>query len=524
MATFEFRFSSRFSTVREALPNRGTGRDDLLTRPLTSSEQNFADFWFDRPERNAALDALLLGLIPGFPPPDNSAFEGGQQYYGRGGNDYVADLLGSNGVTTREGNDRILLGSGNDRVYDTGGDNDIDILGGNNVLTLGEGNDVVVTGAGNDTMFIRGGDNIIVDQGGTNNITTRNGADQIQTGDGNDNINAFGGRNLVIAGEGRNIVRGGNDFDDVRVGRGNDFVEVRGGSNAPGQTGTYDIDSVLASRGIDASQYEIGVTTFVANNLVLDDGGDDRIRATSGASRKGDDLVFSDLDAAVKTDGSADAAAAGDDRIELGAGEDLVIDFGGDNVVRVGPDNDFVYTSLEFAGDDEIDGGAGNDTLVSGGGDDDIQGGDGNDQIDAGAGDDVIDGGTGDDGILPGAGSDIIRGNAGQDQILLTSDNVRDVLVYEGPDRTSSFPTTDIVQGFEVAFDQFDVRALGVVPDDLWFLDLKANGNAVADALLGWDQNRNGAPDFFMALVLDVPGAVFDNNDSLFVFDDALLV
>lgn len=91
---------------------------------------------------------------------------------------------------------------------------------------------------------------------------------------------------------------------------------------------------------------------------------------------------------------------------------DMVMDF--DMVIYVGGGDDFV----EFGeGNDMILGGVGNDIIKVEGGNDSIDGGMGNDSIEVGFGDDIIIGGEGDDIVNGYYGDDILDGGLGNDLI-----------------------------------------------------------------------------------------------------------
>ena len=309
-----------------------------LRRKLTDSEAQKVQARYDDPDdrgEGKSFAEVLLALVaagsPSFddgPEPDFSLFEGDDRIFGRGGNDYIADLRGSNLVLTDEGDDRILLGRGSDRIFDRGGNNRIDASGGQNSIFTGDGDDLIT--AGNDT----------------------------------DRINAFDGRNIIDARGGDNFVRGGNGYDSISVGTGDDFVEVRNGTARERER--FDLPS-------------LGIERYNAHNFVEDIGGSDNIRAT-GSSREtevkdtlfnGNDLILSDLGGKI----------FGDDLIEVGGGDNIVVDLGGHNRIRTLDGDDIIFTSLADPGRDSISSGAGNDRINPGGGRDFIHPGPGEDFI-----------------------------------------------------------------------------------------------------------------------------------------------
>ena len=363
---------------------RGTAQRDLIHRPLTGKEKRILEQLTDLDlPKGEILDAILLGelrrtltdreerdlvelteppkqgkpeadnLVDALriledegsrpfdlgPDPNDDDFRGGDRLFGRGGPDYIADLRGSNLVMTDEAADHILLGRGSDRIFD------------------------------------RGGHNTIRDLGGDNSVIVRDGDDTITTGNGDDIINAFDGRNLLDAGDGDNMVRGGNGYDNVTVGIGDDFVEVRNGT--AGEAERFNLPS-------------IGITRFRAHNFVFDLGGSDNIRA-SGNSKDRDsdvkDLLFNGNDLVLSDVG---LEVFGEDRIEVGGGHNLIVDFGGHTYVRTLEGDDIIFTSFEKRGRDEIDAGFGNDI------------------------------------INPGRGRDIVRGGPEEDLIFLEKDGDRD--------------------------------------------------------------------------------------------------
>ena len=411
----------------------------------------------------------------------DTEFGGDDRIFGRGGNDTIIDLEGNNRVQTGDGDDRIYLGLGNDRVTDTGGSNTITDLGGNNTITL------LATTSFADPFV---------------------GTDIVNTGDGNDNINAFDGRNIVDAGNGNNIVRGGDNYDEFVVGTGDDFVEVRGGFKDEDANGNGVLDFGEDSNfngELDSADSEVfflvGINQgFEAHNYVVDRGGNDNIRSTASASDQGDDLVLSDL--AITLDDpdllpgarviAFDPGVLGDDIIDLGDGDNLVIDAGGNDTVRTLSGSDIVFTSFFAEGNDDISTGAGVDF------------------------------------INPGGGSDTVTGGAGGDSFNLENDGDPDVLVYtdRAVDVSGSLGTTDVVTGFDGGgVDKLDVSALGVDAsmDRFFFIGSGTGNPALPDFVVAWDVDGiPGGFDFLTTILVDVDPSVL--NDSLFIFDDGALL
>ena len=88
-------------------------------------------------------------------------------------------------------------------------------------------------------------------------------------------------------------------------------------------------------------------------------------------------------------------------------------------------------------GDDDIDGGDGDDIIITGAGNDDIDGGDGDDNLNGGQGRDRISGSNGNDRLVGGLGDDVLRGGAGNDRLI----------GLRGRDRLRGFAGDDILGG-----------------------------------------------------------------------------
>lgn len=409
-----------------------------------------ADLW-DTP-----LDALNFVRINASFAGIDTNFGGDDTILGRGGSDFIADLEGNNRIYTDEGQDTIYTGFGNDRIVDRGGGTDVIDLGGNNSITL---------------------------LGSVNALTPNVPTDTVFTGDGDDNINAFDGRNFIDAGNGDNIVRGGANYDEFKVGNGDDFVEVRGAflNEDSNENGVLDFGEDSNFNGVlDPADSEVFILnnlglTFEAHNAIFDAGGSDTLKSTTGGDQ-GDDLAFSDFIVAFDKEGVDGATVVeilgigniGNDLIDLGSGDNLVVDAGGNDTVQTLDGDDIIFTSFVSAGNDTIDAGGGNDF------------------------------------INPGSGSDMITGGTGKDTIDLENDGSVDTLVYAEEDVTFSSDTTDVVIGFEGSgVDKLDVSNLGVDRGMLLLDDLTDSGGTVGNWLLGWNTGGGAEADFFTTILID---------------------
>jgi VCBS repeat-containing protein len=144
--------------------------------------------------------------------------------------------------------------------------NEIHTLGGNDLIAGGGGNDRLFGGAGNDELQGNNGDDILQGDEGNDRLFGQLGNDQLYGGAGSDNL--FGN-------EGNDTLTGGTGTDNLSGGTGND---------------TY-----LYNRGD-------------GDDLILDDGGNDRIKLGEGISaddisvqKNGNDLILQALENGIGT-------------------------------------------------------------------------------------------------------------------------------------------------------------------------------------------------------------------------------
>ena len=103
----------------------------------------------------------------------------------------------------------------------------------------------------------------------------------------------------------------------------------------------------------------------------------------------------------------------GDNHIETGDREDIVIALGGDDTIISGGGADLIHAGT---GDDTVVSGSGNDLIHAGEGADLVNGGSGADEIHGDSGDDSLSGGSGGDTVYGGTGRDVLA-NGGFDGI-----------------------------------------------------------------------------------------------------------
>jgi Ca2+-binding RTX toxin-like protein len=107
---------------------------------------------------------------------------------------------------------------------------------------------------------------------------------------------------------------------------------------------------------------------------------------------------------------NSETGTPGRDVITLKEGNDGFFDIGGDDIVCLDEDFDFVGFSSPPTGNDTISGGPDGDQIFADDGDDTVMGDEGDDQLSGGAGNDTLDGGAGVDDLDGGDGFDVCVG------------------------------------------------------------------------------------------------------------------
>lgn len=228
--------------------------------------------------------------------------------------------------TTGAGNDTLFLGAGNDFVRSQGGDDFI--------FDAGGGNDTIDSGLGNDTVLLVSGNNQVFDEGGTDFVRLGTGNDSVFLGAGNDTIDA--GVNLTAA--------------DVIASNG-----LTGGRDTLLLNASYTDLAFTGTTNIEI--YNVQNNNNLIVGVEAQQGGLDTIIVSgAGASLVNAQAFTNNL--------TVDLSAGGNDNVQLGSGNDLVIAGVGDQTVSGGGGSDILRVDgNELTNADAFAGGAGTDTV-----------------------------------------------------------------------------------------------------------------------------------------------------------------
>ena len=407
-----------------------------------------------------------------------------------GGDNVVIGGTGSDTITALGGND-VVLGDDGRATFESSGHvkraESFDLgFGGNDTIRVGAGDNVVIAGAGNDTVVALGGNDAVLGDGGYAEFEAGIRVAFVS-------VDAAGaGNDRIDAGEGDNVVLGGSGSDTITTGAGADIVL---GDNGAVRFAGGIRQEVTSDRTGGAGDT---ITTGAGADLVLGGLGGDTIDA--GKDDTDADIVFGDnghvtfdaIGGVIRAE-SFDAGFGGNDDIKVGGGDNLVIGgTGADTIVALGGSDVIIGDNghalfaagvrIEFASTETADGG--DDRIDAGDGDNLVIGGSGSDTITTGSGGDIVLGDNGlvgyalgirarvvsdrnggaRDSISTGAGADVVLGGLGGDTIdagktdtdadIVLGDNGE--ITFDGQGRVALVQTTDPTLGGD---DEIDAGA-----------------------------------------------------------------
>lgn len=143
------------------------------------------------------------------------------EFYGEGGDDYLAGALH---------NDWLAGGLGNDKINGSGGDN---VIWGDDAPTTNEpnpqdsasgGNDILSSLSGNDVFYGGGGDDTVSAGAGNDYAYGGQGNDQLGGSEGDDRLYGGSGNDLLGGGAGNDLLSGGDNDDQLYGNEGNDVL------------------------------------------------------------------------------------------------------------------------------------------------------------------------------------------------------------------------------------------------------------------------------------------------------------
>ncbi|MCB1860090.1 MAG: hypothetical protein KDI63_17605, partial [Gammaproteobacteria bacterium] len=324
--------------------------------------------------------------------------------------------------------------------------------------------------------LIEGTDSDDFDGNATGAGTLRGSAflEQIHGLDGNDRLRGLAGDDWLEGGVGNDVLDGGEDNDLLFATRSADWLQIvhaepiGESSERDWLAGGGGKDWLFGGPGAD------GLVGGRDNDLVWGGPGNDRIFGDSEQIPESNDwLTPGDGQGLIAALGELNPAAAGDDIILAGAGNDWAWGQGGDDLIAGGEGDDHLSGDLVdggaslpggLHGSDTIDGGPGNDGITGDGGADTLIGGEGDDYLHGDFnsvliadgslllppgyhGDDRLFGGPGNDVLVGGGGRDWLEGGLGMDRLYGDDDTSGLLLAYQGDDYLAGGEGADLLVG-----------------------------------------------------------------------------
>lgn len=399
---------------------------------------------------------------------------------------------------------------------------------------------------------------------GNDTLNGTAGADQIYGFDGDDTLNGGSGNDELDGGTGADAMNGGNGNDlywvddagdtitETSFG-GTDTVRITISSYTLG-TNVENLDTRYASGSITVAGNSLNNVFTMGTGAITVNGGSGTDTASyfyTGAvivdlmnsALNGGDAVDDVLTSIESLVGSADDdelyGTNAANTLDGGAGADLMVGRGGNDIYFVNDENDDVV-ELSGQGTDDVRVSldvytlpdnvekaryTGGSTFTATGNElsNEITGGIDNDTLDGGDGHDVLVGGGGDDTLIGGAGVDTLQGGAGADNMQGGADG--DVYLV---DSSLDSVTEDENAGADIVFTTTTIYTLPDHVEDVSYngseafeghgngLDNIMRGASSEDVLVGYAGNDqlwgNGGPDILVGddgddLLVGGPGA-----------------
>ncbi len=256
-------------------------------------------------------------------------------------------LIGTSKSDVINGSDSsevIDAGAGNDVVTAGAGDDTVNGGDGNDRLDGGDGNDTLHGDDGNDRLYGREGNDWLYGESGNDWLWGSSGNDSLYGNSGNDALFGEQGDDVLMGGAGDDRLDGSDGNDTLLGDEGDDFFIAGEG-----------YDSCLGGDGIDTVSYENaqGKVYVVLNNpnglFMTIKNAEGQPDATQNSSISGADLLL-DIENVIGS--YFDDAITGNNatnRLEGGAGNDLLVAVGSDTLVGGSGGDIFVFNSQSIS-------------------------------------------------------------------------------------------------------------------------------------------------------------------------------
>jgi Ca2+-binding RTX toxin-like protein len=338
-------------------------------------------------------------------------------FIGGSGNDVVTANNDGDTINGGPGDDNLTGGAGNDTLIGGAGNDVLNGAGGFNIASYADAPgdasggvkvDLSITGG----QFVGGGDgdDILINIQGL--IGSANGDTLAATGINNPYLDGGAGNDTLTGGNGANTLLGGS---------GNDVIFDTNGTGSTIDGGSGDDVLHLDRHGLTANVSLI-FTPGSGTPVTLPDGTSftniEELQLKTGSGN--DTVTFQQPIYSNVQGGDSWDAGAGNDTAIVNMSSyttDITVNFPTSGPLDVLNNSLFTVVALTNVENFQITGGSGNDTLQLGSGNNILIGNAGNDYLLAGSGNDYMDGGPGNDALAGEGGTNTLLGGDGNDNI-----------------------------------------------------------------------------------------------------------